>query len=79
MVYGYMDYFGSEVLRKRPYIEKSWCENVVAHFERREVRSNGRVRVWARVLEQGGRCLHVLPREDGRPIHNAFPDRVFKP
>ena len=60
--------------------EKSWCENVVAHFERRGVRSNGRVRFWARVPEAGGgRSLRLLPREDGRPIHNAFPDRGFKP
>ena len=79
MVYGYTDCFESEALRKRPYIEKTWRENVVAHFERREARSTGRVRFRARVPELGGRYLRVITLADGRAIHNAFPDRGFRP
>jgi len=79
VVYGYTEYFESEVLRKRPYIDKAWCEHVVMHFERWEVQANGRVRFWARLPELGGRYLRVITLEDGRTIHNAFPDRGFKP
>ena len=78
MVFGYTEYFDSEVLRKRPYIDKAWCEHVVAHFERREVQPNGRVRC-ARISELGGRYLRAITLEDGRTIHSAFPDRGFNP
>ncbi len=47
---------------------------------RKEVQQDGeRVRFWAAVSELGGRYLRVVTLADERTIHNAFPDRGFKP
>lgn len=34
---------------------------------------------WAAIPEIGGRYLRVITLEDKITIHNAFPDRGFKP
>jgi hypothetical protein len=36
-------------------------------------------RFWAPVEELGGRFLRVVTLEDKLTIHNAFPDRCYKP
>jgi hypothetical protein len=41
-------YFEEQVLRKRPYIERDWCRQVLAAPLRREVQPDGRIRFWAR-------------------------------
>jgi hypothetical protein len=47
---------------------------------RKEVQADGeRVRFWAEVPELGHRFLRVVTLADERTIHNAFPDRRFKP
>lgn len=71
-------YFEEQVLRKRPYLRREWCEVILAHPLRREVQPNGRVRYWGLVHDLGGRALRVVTLEDGETIHNAFPDRNFK-
>jgi hypothetical protein len=71
-------YFEEQVLRKRPYIQREWCERVVAHPLRREIQADGRIRHWGVVAEIGGRALRVITLADGETIHNAFPDRDFK-
>ncbi len=71
-------YFEEQVLRKRPYIRREWCERVVANPLKREVQLNGRIRHWGVVRELGGRALRVVTLEDGETIHIAFPDRNFK-
>jgi len=71
-------YFEEQVLRKRPYIRREWCERIVAHPIRREVQPDGRVRYWGVVDEFGGRVLRVVTLADGETILNAFPDRDFK-
>jgi hypothetical protein len=38
-----------------------------------------RYRFWAPVQELGGRFLRVVTLEDKLTIHNAFPDRNYKP
>jgi hypothetical protein len=38
-----------------------------------------RVRFWARVAELDSRYVRVITLADRRTIHNAFPDRRFKP
>jgi len=38
-----------------------------------------RFRFWAACPELGGRYLRVVTLADKVTIHNAFPDRVFKP
>ena len=72
-------YFREQVLRKRPYIRQEWCERVVAQPLRREVQPDGRIRFWGVVPELGGRILRVVVLQDGETLHNAFPDRNFKP
>lgn len=37
-------YFEEQVLRKRPYIQRQWCERVMAEPLKREVQPDGRVR-----------------------------------
>jgi hypothetical protein len=69
-------YFEEQVLRKRPYIVREWCERVVGAPLRTELQADGRVRYWARIAELDGRILRVVTLADGT-IHNAFPDRNF--
>ena len=38
-----------------------------------------RFRFWAPIADFGGRYLRVITLEDKVTIHNAFPDRGFKP
>lgn len=73
------DYFRNEVLIKRPYIKLEWCLAGLAKPIRREVQSeDGRVRHWIYV-EELGKYLRVVTLPDGVTLHNAFPDRRFKP
>ncbi|HTF34151.1 MAG TPA: hypothetical protein VK714_10695 [Myxococcota bacterium] len=74
-------YFEEQVLRKRPYIQREWCQDVLAAPIRREVQTDGRIRYWGRILIAGeveARVLRVVTLEDGRTIHNAFFDRRFR-
>ena len=73
------DYFRNNVLLKRAYLRSEWCAEAIAHPLRREVqREDGRIRHWIFVQELGY-YLRVVTLEDGITIHNAFPDRRFKP
>ena len=67
------------ILRKRPYIKKEWCISVVENPVRSEQQEGNRRRFWAPIDELGGRYLRVITLEDGVTIHNAFPDRGFRP
>ena len=74
-------YFDEQVLRKRPYIQREWCQQVLAAPIRREVQSDGRIRFWGKVALAGdreARYLRVVTLEDGETIHNAFFDRNFR-
>jgi hypothetical protein len=74
-------YFEEQVLRKRPYIERAWCEQALAQPIRRETQENGRIRLWTRVVRPGEsqpRALRVITLEDGLTVHNAFFDRGFR-
>ena len=77
--FSYTDYFENEVLRKRPYLKKAWCEFVVENAIRSEPQEHNRYRFWAPVTELDDRYLRVITLEDKVTIHNAFPDRSFKP
>ena len=78
MTFDYTGYFENEVLRKRPYLRKEWCEFVILNTERSEPQEHNRIRFWARVPELDDRCLRVITLADGRAIHYAFPDRGFE-
>ena len=72
-------YFENEVLRKRPYLRKEWCIRVLEAPIRVERQDSTRWRFWAAIPELNGRYLRVITLGDRVTIHNAFPDRGFKP
>ena len=80
MDFTFTPYFENKVLAKRPYITRGMCIRIVRHPVRIELQTDRkRVRFWAQVPEFGGRFLRVVTLADRRTIHNAFPDRRFRP
>lgn len=77
--YKFTGYFENHVLRRRPYIRKSWCIFVLENAVRSELQERNRYRFWVAIPELGGRYLRVVTLEDKLTIHNAFPDRGFRP
>lgn len=74
-------YFEEQVLRKRPYILRDWCLEVIAAPLRREAQADGRIRFWGRIVPAGEgrpRYLRVVTLDDGETVHNAFFDRNFR-
>lgn len=78
MQYKFTDYFEKEVLRKRSYIKKEWCIQVLENPIRVEEQEGNRFRFWGIVEQLEGRVLRVVTLEDKVTIHNAFPDRSYK-
>jgi hypothetical protein len=72
------DYFKISVLSRRSYLQEEWIEYVLSHPVRKEIQENGRIRHWAFIHELG-KYLRVVTESDGETVHNAFPDRGFKP
>ncbi len=77
--YTFTPYFENEVLRKRPYLKREWCIEVIENPLKVEPQENNRFRFWGIIQEWEGRVLRVITLEDKTTIHNAFPDRRFKP
>ena len=77
--YRFTEYFENEVLRKRPYLKRELCIRVVENAIREEPQENNRFRFWGACPELDGRHLRVVTLQDKVTIHNAFPDRGFKP
>ena len=76
--YTYTEYFENEVLRKRPYLKKEWCIQVIENPIKVERQEHNRFRFWGEIKELGGRVLRVITLDDKKTIHNAFPDRRFR-
>ena len=76
--YNYTEYFENEVLRKRPYLKKEWCIQVIENPIKVERQEHNRFRFWGEIKELGGRVLRVITLDDKKTIHNAFPDRRFR-
>jgi len=70
-------YFEEQVLRKRPYLRREWCEQAVRSPVAQQVQPDGRIRYW-RWIPELGRYLRVVTLSDGQTVHNAFPDRDFQ-
>jgi len=70
-------YFEEQILRKRLYIKREWCEEALRKPAHREVQPAGRIRHWILIPERG-RYLRVVTLEDSMTVHNAFLDRNFK-
>jgi len=77
--YAFTNYFETVVMRKRPYIKREWCIEVLESPIRSQPQESNRHRFWGRIAELQGRYLRVVTLEDKVTIHNAFPDRRFKP
>ena len=77
--YEFTQYFEKEVLRKRPYLKKDWCISVIESPIKVEPQERNRFRFWGIIPELEGRILRVITLSDKKTIHNAFPDRRFKP
>jgi hypothetical protein len=78
-IYRFTEYFENEVLRKRPYLKKEWCIKVIENPLKIEPQENDRFRFRGVVDDLEGRVLRVVTLEDKATIHNAFPDRGYKP
>lgn len=66
--------------RQRPdraSIKIEWIENTVKNPAYTEVQSDGRIRKWKRIEEEG-KMLRMILLPDDETIHNAFFDRSFK-
>ncbi|MFM7135768.1 MAG: hypothetical protein ACKO1M_01685 [Planctomycetota bacterium] len=72
-------YFQQVVLRKRPYLKLDWCIYAIENAAYSEAQENNRWRFWAQIPELGNRYLRVVTLDDKLTIHNAFPDRGFRP
>lgn len=71
-------YFTTSVMTRRPYLKVEWIEHVLSNPIRTEVQANGRIRRWAFIPELD-KYLRVVTEPDGETVHNAFPDRGFRP
>jgi len=58
--YNYTAYFENEVLRKRPYLKKEWCVQVIEHPIKVERQEHNRFRFWEEIKELDGRVLKVV-------------------
>lgn len=76
-IYLYTKYFEEQVLKKRPYLKKEWCVEVVENPIKSEPQEHNRYRFWGRIPELDNRILRVVTLDDKVTIHNAFPDRRF--
>lgn len=70
-------YFEEQVLRKRPYLRREWCQDALRSPDATVPQLDGRIRYWKFIAELG-RYLRVVTLEDGETVHNAFPDRDFR-
>jgi len=71
-------YFTNSVMARRPYLKAEWIESAIRSPMRSEIQANGRIRHWAFIPELG-KYLRVVTESDGVTVHNAFPDRGFRP
>lgn len=70
-------FFREQVLRKRPYLKEKLIKKALTKPVSKEIQSNGRIRYFVYIKELR-KYLRVITLDDGKTIHNAFPDRDFK-
>ena len=61
----------------RQRIKTKWIKDTIENPIHIEVQSDGRIRKWKKIEEEG-KFLRVVLLEDGETVHNAFFDRNFK-
>jgi len=62
----------------RRKIQWEWIMKAQSHPVYEEIQSDGRIRRWVYIAEEG-KWLRVILLKDNETIHNAFFDRRFKP
>ena len=72
------NYYKVSVLSRRPYLKEEWITFTLGNPICKETQSNGRIRYWA-FTDELGKYLRVVTESDGETVHNAFPDRGFRP
>ena len=68
-------------VRRRPdrlEIKDEWIEHVIAEPEAESLQADGRLRLWAKIPQAGGKYLRVVLLEDRETVHNAFFERRFR-
>jgi len=61
----------------RAKIRMEWIEETIKNPDYTEVQSDGRIRKWKKIREEG-KFLRVILLPDEETVHNAFFDRNFK-
>jgi hypothetical protein len=61
----------------RDKIKMEWIEKTIKYPDYTEVQTDGRIRKWKRIKEEG-KFLRVILLPDGETVHNVFFDRGFK-
>lgn len=67
-------------MRQRPdraRIRMEWIERAVSAPIEKVEQTDGRIRCWT-YIEEEGKYLRVVLLEDGETVHNAFFDRGFR-
>ena len=67
-------------IRQRPdraKIRMEWIKDTIENPDYTEVQSDGRIRKWKKIKEEG-KFLRIILLPDGETIHDAFFDRSFK-
>ena len=60
-------------------IQDEWIQRAIRAPAAMEIQAgDGRIRLWARIPEAGGKRLRVVVEPDGKTVHNAFYDRRFR-
>jgi hypothetical protein len=62
----------------RAIIREEWIRDVLENPEKREIQSDGRIRLWKRIPGMDNRVLRIILLEDQITVHNAFFDRNSK-
>lgn len=70
-------YFEEQVLRKRPYLKREWCEKALEQGVYSEQQDDERMRYWIFIPELKS-YLRVVTLADGETVHNAFKDIGFQ-
>ncbi|OGK11584.1 hypothetical protein A2954_01795 [Candidatus Roizmanbacteria bacterium RIFCSPLOWO2_01_FULL_37_12] len=70
-------YFREQVSRKRSYLKTSWINKAIKKPYQKEIQEDGRIRYWI-YIPKLNKYLRVVTLQDGKTVHNAFPDRNFK-
>ena len=61
----------------RAKIKMEWIEETIKNPEYTKVQSDGRIRKWKKIRQEG-KFLRVILLPDGETIHNVFFDRSFR-